>query len=68
MIPLDPDAIGRMWRALKGLDFHRTMGAFPTMDVSDNEHVAVKERVLESMKIQIRAMGWQRHWLLEERL
>lgn len=63
MIPLPPDEIMKMWRALKPLRFGATMGAFLGMDVRDPK---VKERVLESMKVQVRAMGWVEHGLLNE--
>ena len=56
MIPLPPDVIGKMWQALKPFDFTSTHGAFAGMDVRD---VNVKQRVLESAKIQIRAEGYQ---------
>ena len=63
MIPLPPNEIMKMWRALKPLTFTVTMGAFVGMDVRDPK---VKERVLESMKIQVRAEGWTEHELLDE--
>lgn len=63
MIPLPPNEIMKMWRALKPLQFTITMGAFVNMDVRDAK---VKERVLESMKVQVRAMGWMEHELLDE--
>ena len=63
MIPLPPEEILKMWRAVKSLRFEVTMGAFLDMDVRDGK---VKERVLESMKIQVRAMGWVEHELLDE--
>ncbi|MCJ1361162.1 hypothetical protein MMC16_000260 [Acarospora aff. strigata] len=63
MIPLPPDEILQMWKALKAFEFSVTMGAFVGMDVRDTR---VKERVLESMKIQVRAMGWGVHGIFAE--
>jgi hypothetical protein len=55
MIPLPPKEIGEMWKAIKPFDFESTHGAFVGLDVRDKN---VKKRVLESMKIQVNAMGW----------
>ncbi|KAI9874451.1 MAG: hypothetical protein M1830_009738, partial [Pleopsidium flavum] len=62
-IPLPPDEILKMWRALRPLVFSTTHGAFVGMDVRDKR---VKERVLQSMKIQVRAEGYKSHELLSE--
>ena len=65
MIPLPPSTIQEMWKVLKPYDFVATYGAFVGMDVRDRD---LKARVLESMKIQIRAAGWNDHPLLKEEL
>ncbi|RFU28375.1 hypothetical protein B7463_g7979, partial [Scytalidium lignicola] len=68
MIPLPPEEIQRMWDILRKYEFQSTHGAFVGTDVSDRTKGAqntVKERVLESMKIQIRAMGWKDDVLLK---
>ncbi|KAK0285781.1 hypothetical protein LTR35_005121 [Friedmanniomyces endolithicus] len=65
MIPLPPAELYKMWQAIRPYEFHSTHGAFVGQDVRDEK---VKDRVLESMKIQTRAMGWEKHALLEERL
>ncbi|KAG8525331.1 uncharacterized protein KY384_008975 [Bacidia gigantensis] len=57
MIPLPPKSIKQIWDALKDLDFESTHGAFVGMDVR-GEVGEVKERLLESMKIQVRGEGW----------
>lgn len=44
-----------MWQALKPYDFESTHGAFVGMEVRDKNS---KFRVLESMKIQARAEGY----------
>lgn len=63
MIPLPPDEIHRIWRAIKPFYFNTTYGAFDGMDVMDE---GLKARMLESMKIQVRAMGWMGHPILGE--
>ena len=54
MIPLPPDKIRDIWKALEPFDFSSTHGAFLGQDVRD---VEVKRRVWESVRIQIRAEG-----------
>ncbi|KAL9032287.1 MAG: hypothetical protein Q9180_006593, partial [Flavoplaca navasiana] len=63
MIPLTPDDIMTIWRAVKTFDFDTTYGAFNGMTVSDAN---MKVRILMSMKIQVRSMGWKDHELLKE--
>ena len=61
MIPLPPDQILQIWKAIESFDFDTTLGAFNTMDVRDKE---MKKRLLESMKIQVRGEGWKEHEIL----
>ncbi|KAL8670114.1 MAG: hypothetical protein Q9168_005323 [Polycauliona sp. 1 TL-2023] len=63
MIPLAPDEIMTIWRAIRAFDFDTTYGAFNGMTVSDSH---MKERVLMSMQTQVRSMGWGKHQLLDE--
>ena len=63
MIPLPPDDILRIWKAIKPFEFDTTHGAFVDMDVRDKR---LKRRMLESMKIQVRGEGWENHEILEE--
>ncbi|KAH9822787.1 metallo-beta-lactamase family protein [Teratosphaeria destructans] len=56
MIPLPPATLQQMWRRIRAFDFASTHGAFVGQDVRGE---GVKGRVLESMKIQTRAMGWE---------
>lgn len=65
MIPLSPDEIVRMWGILKNYDFKSTHGLFLDWDIVDDN---IKARVLESMQIQIRSMGYSEHPLLKEAL
>lgn len=71
-IPMHPDAVWRIWRAVKELDFHTCFGAFKGQDVrtTDGESSrgtgGVKGRLLESAKIYVRAMGYKGHAVLAE--
>jgi hypothetical protein len=64
-VPLPAAEIERMWGILKNYDFRSTHGHFPKLDI---ELPHVKERVLDSMKIQVRAMGNNDCPLLQETL
>lgn len=63
MIPLPPREILKIWRAIEPYEFDTTHGAFVGMDVRDQH---LKERMLESMKIQTRGEGWDRHEILDQ--
>ena len=63
MIPLSPDEIMRIWEALRGFEFEVTHGLFVGWDVRKRD---VKQRMLDSMKVQVRRMGYQNHELLDE--
>ncbi|KAI9755183.1 MAG: hypothetical protein M4579_004379 [Chaenotheca gracillima] len=65
MIPLAPDDILGIWKALEGIHFTATHGAFVGMDIR-GEGDEIKRRVLESMKIQTRASGHENHALLRQ--
>lgn len=54
-IPLAPGEITRMWDILKQYDFTSTHGAFVGQEIEDD---GLKERVLDSMQIQVKSMGW----------
>lgn len=62
-IPLPPEKMLKIWKALKPFEFTSTHGAFVGTDVRGED---VKQRVLESAKIQVRAEGYERHELLDE--
>lgn len=69
MTPLPPDEIQRMWDVLKKYEFTHTHGAFHDMEVRDGgngSNTTVKQRILESMQIQVKASGWKEHALLKE--
>jgi len=63
MIPLPPSKIHGIWKALKSFSFEATYGGFSGQDVRSLD---VKQRVLESMKIQIRGQGHEDHEILQE--
>lgn len=63
MIPLPPDDLAAMWKVLEKHDFRSTHGAFMGHDIEDKD--GIKKRVLESMQIQVKAMGWPDHQLLK---
>ncbi|GAB1310241.1 Metallo-beta-lactamase domain protein, putative [Madurella fahalii] len=63
MIPLSPDEIAPMWGILKNYNMRSAHGLFLGWDIEDER---IKERVLESMQIQVRAMGHETHSLLNE--
>lgn len=65
MIPLSPDEIVRMWSILRHYDFRSAHGLRPGWEIEDEK---IKARVLESMQIQIRAMGYGEHPFLRESL
>jgi len=63
MIPLPPADIEKMWAVLKPWKYSSTHGAFLGQDIWGDD---MRHRVLESMKIQIRAQGWPEHPFLAE--
>jgi len=71
MIPLSPAEIVGMWNVLKKHKFTSTHGAFVDTEVYDRgggSDTPVKKRVLESMQIQVKKMGWGNHAFLNETL
>ncbi len=69
-VPLDPDSILKIWKAIKPYNFHTTYGnVVDTMVVrakegGDVRGLVLKERILQSAKIAVRRMGWKDHGLL----
>lgn len=64
-IPLSADELARMWGILGRYEFRSTHGAFHGQDIEGDD---MKGRVLESMQIQTRYMGWGEHPLLQEKV
>ena len=52
-----------IWKSIKPFEFDSTFGAFFGVQVRSSE---VKKRILDSMKIQIRAEGHGQHEFLNE--
>lgn len=69
-IPLDPNKIMQIWRAIQPYDFRATFGVFKGANVVEKpgQRMSLKGRVLESAKIQVKAMGWTDHTMLTETL
>ncbi|ETS82022.1 hypothetical protein PFICI_07024 [Pestalotiopsis fici W106-1] len=67
MIPLAPDEIERMWSVLKKHGYISTHGAFVGMDIIGKDTAEMRKRILDSMHIQIRYMGYGNHTLLAEK-
>ncbi|KAJ6442342.1 STE/STE20/PAKA protein kinase [Purpureocillium lavendulum] len=71
-IPLGVEELARMWAVLRRHEFRATHGAFAGMDIEDaasgggSGGGGVKRRVLESMQIQARFMGYETHALMSE--
>jgi len=57
MIPLPPDEVYGIWKAVADLDFEDTHGAFWTRDTRGES----KKRVLDSAKLFIKFMGYHDH-------
>lgn len=62
MIPLPPDEVHHIWKAIADLDFEDTHGAFWGRDTRGNS----KKRVLESAQLVVRAMGYLDHSIHQE--
>ena len=67
---MDPAKIMQIWRAIKPYEFRATFGVFKGANVVEKpgQRMSLKERVLGSAKIQVRAMGWTEHEMLIEKL
>ena len=65
MIPLGPEEVMAIWKALRGFEWTATHGLFVGFDVRGQD---VKGRLLESMQNQVRRMGWTEHAILRERV
>ncbi|PYI12280.1 hypothetical protein BO78DRAFT_356155 [Aspergillus sclerotiicarbonarius CBS 121057] len=57
MIPLPPDDVHNIWKAVKHTEFDQAYGAFVGMDTAGN----CKKRLLDSAKILVKAMGYLDH-------
>jgi hypothetical protein len=55
MIPLSPDAVWGIWKAVKGFEFWSTYGGFPGQDIRGEGDL--RRRVLQSMQIWVSRLG-----------
>ncbi|KAE8136689.1 beta-lactamase-like protein [Aspergillus pseudotamarii] len=62
MIPLPPDEVHNIWKAVEDLDFDDIRGGFMGTEVNGN----CRQRVLESAKIFVKSMGHLEHTIHEE--
>ncbi|RMZ80030.1 hypothetical protein DV738_g2997, partial [Chaetothyriales sp. CBS 135597] len=70
-IPLPPNDILRIWRRLKPLEFKATYGVVAKLSnlfERDGDPVSLKQRLLDSVKLAVKAMGYEQHEALEESL
>lgn len=65
MIPLPPQKIHGIWKALKPFEFDTSYGGFPGQNVSRPD---LKAQVLESMKIFLRTAGHEKAEIHNETL
>lgn len=64
-IPLSPDQILGIWKALKGFEIEATYG-FVTIKSKKGDSVGIPARILQSAKVCVRAMGWREHEIFDE--
>lgn len=64
-IPLSPDEILKIWKALKGFDIEATHGFVSVRSQTDDQS-SIPERILESAKIVVKRMGYKDHQILSE--
>lgn len=63
MIPLPPEKIHDIWKAVKPFSFDTTYGGFPGQNVTRTD---LKAQVLESMKIFLRTGGHEKAGVYHE--
>lgn len=75
MIPLNPDEITKIWNGLKAFDFVATYGIIAKSSIvrekgGDRERgvMSLRERVLQSMQVVVRRMGYTDCEILKETL
>lgn len=71
MIPLSPDEILRIWRVLKAWEFKATYGVmakWSNVFEKDTDPKTLKERLLDSAQLAVRAMGYTEHEIFQESL
>ena len=66
MIPLSPDQILGIWKAMKGFDLKVSYGLMGTVRQKEVGKDSLLKRVLESAKIAVKHMGYEKHSILDE--
>ena len=66
MIPLSPDQILQIWRALKPFEIEVTYGFSTVRYRGLQGEASISERILESAKVCVRRMGWKEHEIFGE--
>lgn len=69
MIPLSADEVLRIWRVLKVWDFKATYGVMAKWSncfEKETDRRSLKERLLDSAQIAVRAMGYTEHGIFQE--
>lgn len=64
-IPLSPEEIFKIWRALKGFSIEATY-AFVNVKSQAGDTTSIPERILESAKVVVKRMGFDNHQILNE--
>ncbi|KIX04137.1 uncharacterized protein Z518_07691 [Rhinocladiella mackenziei CBS 650.93] len=70
-IPLPPDTVMQIWKALKPFDFKATYGVMAKVTnvfEKPGQTLSLKGRVLQSAKIAVKAMGYSDHGIFTEEL
>ncbi|KAI1613067.1 beta-lactamase-like protein [Exophiala viscosa] len=70
-IPLPPDIVLQIWKALKPFEFKATYGVFAKVSnvfERPGETLGLRGRVLQSAKIAVKAMGYSDHSIFAEEL
>ncbi|OCT46201.1 hypothetical protein CLCR_01182 [Cladophialophora carrionii] len=70
-IPLPPDEVLKIWKALKPFDFKATYGVMAKISnvfERPGQSLSLKGRVLQSAKIAVKAMGYNDHAIFAEEL
>ncbi|EXJ82555.1 hypothetical protein A1O3_06368 [Capronia epimyces CBS 606.96] len=71
MIPLPPDTVMQIWKALKPFEFKATYGVMAKISnvfEKPGQTLGLKARVLQSAKIAVKAMGYSDHGIFTEEL
>ena len=69
MIPLPPTEVLQIWKMLKPWEFRATYGVMAKVSnvfQREGDKVSLKERLLESAKRAVKAMGYLEHEIFEQ--